>query len=229
MIDLFGVKNGLLNNKVTVKEASDVLKQENIQLFIHQILDRFDKGQVALDGTDASVVASIVDIAYYIYTYSGLETGITDSEYDKLYELLSINGKEDFVTLPLLIGDEKEVSHHSYPQLRGTLSKIHYLKQPVEKENKSRKSLDSWIEKTEALYYRKTGKHIDLRNEDVYVFPKWDGVSVIFEFNEDGDLIKALTRGYTKFNTAEDISHHFKGLVRHLRRLDGGSLEKVKY
>lgn len=214
LIDLSDIKRGLEIGTISVEEASEFLTRRDNNIFIHQILDQFNQGNTALDETTSVAVANYVDIAYYIYTYSGLPTGLTDPEYDKLYEMIVLNGKQDFVTLPLLYSKNKEVAYHSYPQLRGTLTKIHYLEQPTEKENKSRKSLDTWIESMEALYYRNSGKHIDLRSQDIYVFPKWDGVSVIFEFNADGTLNKALTRGYTKFNTAEDISHHFRDVIR---------------
>ena len=229
VIELTDVKLGLEKGTISVDEASKVLLRRDNQEFIHTIIKEFDSGMTALDESTAAIIGNIVDIAYYIYTYSGLDTGLTDSEYDKLYEMLTLNGKEDFVTLPLMNEKNKEVSYHSFPKLRGTLSKIHYLHHPTEKENKSRKSLDMWIESAEKSYYQKTGKHINFRDLDVYVFPKWDGVSVIFEFEEDGTLIKALTRGYTKFNTAEDITHHFRGLKRPIRRLEGGSEDSEEY
>ena len=229
LIELSDIKNGLVENTITFEEASNVLRRNDIQMFIHQVLHDIDDGTVAVDETTLSTIANFVDIAWYVYTYSGLDTGITDPEYDKLYDLLVYNGKEEFVTLPSINNKNKDVVYHSYPHLRGTLSKVHYLNQPETKQNKSRKSLDSWIEKTENLYQRKCGRKINLRDLDVYVFPKWDGVSAIFEFNEDGSLNRALTRGYTKFNTAEDISHHFVGLNRPIRRLDGGPEEPVEY
>ncbi len=228
LIEITDMKDALTNQLVTYEEASNFLSQINIQLFIHQMLNRFDSGDVNLDKTDLESLTGIVEIAFYIYTYSDFQTHISDPDYDKLYELIVLNGKEEFITLPS-ISKNKETAYHSYPQLRGTLSKIHYLNQPNKKENKSRKSLDSWIDKTENLYYKKTGKHIDLRSLDIYVFPKWDGVSAIFEFNKDGSLNRALTRGYTKFNTAEDISHHFNGLKRNLRTLDGGPTKEIAY
>lgn len=229
LIHLSDVKNGLEKGTVSVNEASEIIKRHDNQEFIHQVLNSFDKGMIALDETTASIIANIVDIAYYIYTYSGLDTGITDTEYDKLYEILHLNGKEDFVTLPLIQNKNKDISYHSFPQLRGTLSKIHYLEQPKTKENKSRKSLDSWIDSAEKIYRQRTGENINFKDLDIYVFPKWDGVSVIFEFEEDGSLKKALTRGYTKFNTAEDVSHHFRGLKRPIRRLEGGSEDPEEY
>lgn len=229
LLGLSDVKEAVSKGTISFEEAAFALKTEDIQGFIKDVLDNFDNGDVKFDEMRLSIISTIIDIAWYVYTYSGIDTGITDTEYDKLYDILGINGKSQLVSLPLIMSDTKEVSYHSYPVLRGTLSKIHYLKQPVEKENKSRKSLDSWIEKMTMLYHKKSGKRINMKDLDVYVFPKWDGVSVVFEFNKDGSINKALTRGYTKFNTAEDVTHHFKGLVRPHRRLEGGSFDPVNY
>lgn len=213
MLDLFDIRERLIKETISYQEASQFMLREDNQQLIHQLLKEFDNGVVALDDTVIQSVVYLLEIAYYIFNFSDHETGMTDTEYDKLYDLLEANGKESFVTLPLIESDKK-VEFHSYPVLRGTLSKVHYLQMPESKVNKSRKSLDSWIESTSRLYFSKTGETINMKDLDVYVFPKWDGVSVIFEFNEDGSLNKALTRGYTKFNTAENITQHFVGLNR---------------
>lgn len=214
LLDLSDVKKALQSSTITTKEASEYMLREDTQELIHQLVHQFDSGVTALDDVTLQSLVELVDLAYYIYTYSDEDTGMSDTEYDKLFEMLGANGKEEFVTLPLLELDNLDVEYHAYPVLRGTLSKVHSLDGSDKRENKSRKSLDAWIESTEKLYKSKTGKSISLKDEDVYVFPKWDGVSVIFEFDGNGNIIKALTRGYTKFNTAKNITQHFKDVTR---------------
>lgn len=229
LIELSDIKKALELGTITEEEAAEVTNREDMVRNIREILEYFDKGQVAFDDTTLSFVANYTMIAWYIFDRTGLETGIDDAEYDKLKDILVSNGKEDFITLPVNNRPNKKEGKHIYPILRGSLEKVHYLEQPDEKVNKSRKTLDGWIAKTERLYESKTGKKINLREQDIYVFPKWDGVSVIHEFHESGNLNRSLTRGYTKFNTAEDVTHHFKGVRRPLRRLDGTTTDPKNY
>lgn len=213
--DFTSIKEGLESGILTPQDASKFMRRPDSQEFIHDMVSQFDEGVVALEDSTLQTLADAIYIAYYIYTYSSSETGMSDTEYDKLYELIVLNGKEEFVSLPILEDETNDnVDYHKYPVLRGTLSKIHYLAQPKEKAAKSRRSLESWIESTEKLYLERTGRHLDFKEVECYVFPKWDGCSVIFEFDKDGKIEKALTRGYTKLNTAENITRHFKGLTR---------------
>lgn len=215
LLDLLTIVHGLESGDVSPEEASEFMQSKEVQKIIHRYLDKFDKDDDSILGEDEiQELKDIVSIAYYIFTYSGENTGLSDTEYDKLFDLMSKYGNE-FVTLATP-ENVKESEHHSYPMLRGTLAKVHYLTTSKDKVNDSRRTLDQWIFSKETLYYNETGEKIDLKSCDVYVFPKWDGVSVVFEFDENGNLIKALTRGYTKFNTAESVGVHFRDLKRPL-------------
>lgn len=211
-LDLSIIRRGLENGDVTAEEACDYMKQKPIQSIIENYLNLYEEDRI-LDDFEVQELSHIVEISYYIYTYSHEEPPISDTTYDKLFELVS-KYKDEFVTLPEPVGFGEE--HHAYPLLRGSLAKIHYLEQPKEKVNQSRRTLDQWIAQTENLYYQETGDRIDLKSYDVYVFPKWDGVSIIFEFDENGKIVKALTRGYTKLNTAQNVTTHFSDLERPL-------------
>jgi len=227
-LTLSEVKNEIEKGSISVDDASSLLKSHDIQNFIHRVLDNFNNGDYILTDVELVVVSDIVHIAYYIYTYSGIDTGITDTEYDKLYELITVNGNTDFISLPL-VDNSMEIATHAYPQLRGSLSKIHYLEEPKEKENKSRKTLDKWIDSNEKTYFQKTGKTKDFRSLDIYVFPKWDGVSVVSEFDKYGNLEKALTRGYTRLNIGEDVTHHFKGMKCPLEQMESIGETSIPY
>lgn len=206
------IRDAITKGNLDIEKASKYMNDPSIQSLIHKFINLMDTGFIALDPSLADCISFFVDVAYYIYTYSDLPTGLTDTEYDKFWDILITNGMEEYSSLRDL--DKGEKDFHKYPLLRGTLSKVHFLDEPNSKNAKSRRSLDKWISKIENIIKDKTGKEVNLRDEDVYIFPKWDGVSVIFEFDEQGWLIKALTRGYTKLNSAENITHHFIGFER---------------
>ena len=186
------------------------LKSEETQKWIKEFL----KGHVnnaRLNDTELTKLKEIIDKAQEVYNYSGEDTGISDSDYDILYEKYDMATDNAGITVPVISG---KIGYHKYKSLRGTLDKIYYLSDKDNTGvNKSRRGLDEWISTCEKKIKEKTGKKVNLKNEDIYVFPKWDGVSCIFEFNQYGKLERALTRGFTETNEAQVITHLFEDWV----------------
>ena len=203
----------LKEKRITPEDGAKFLKTEVSRDEINYYLKNKDDEKSEFDmERDIPVLKNIIGIALYVYTFSGIDTGLSDSEYDELYSLYVRLSGDDSFTINDLGKEEKDF--HQYPLLRGTLDKIYSLgdKDEYQRVNDHRESLDKWIQRREDEIYMKSGKQVNLNKEEVYVFPKWDGCSCIFEFDKNGKLEKALTRGYTKLNTAKNITCHFKGL-----------------
>ena len=210
MIDLNKVYTDLLEGKVKCEEIEDILSSSEVKKTINAYLHK-DMINKLVPYTDEDIlnIYLIICITQYVYNNSGCSTGLSDTEYDKLYEILRFNSGEEVISSPISSG---KIAHHTYPSLRGTLTKTFYLTQDEERTNPSRRYLDEWKSTMENKIFNKTGKNIDLNNYEIYVFPKFDGVSCIFELDSNGKMLKALTRGYTETNEAQDISHIFKNL-----------------
>lgn len=216
VLDLLTLKYGLESNQVSLEDAEKFMHHKDIRDTIAKYTSILDEGEdVILSEEDIQELSNLVAIAYEMYRTPGVDPVMSDTEYDKLSDLLSMYTGEHNT---LVVSDTlDEIKHHKYPMLRGTLTKVHYLEAPDTKVNKSRRTLAMWVQKTSKLYEEEAGSSIDLWEEWVYVFPKWDGVSVVFNFDDEGNVEDALTRGFTKFNTAESVRHHFTGLKRPLR------------
>lgn len=166
-----------------------------------------------LSKEEIELLRLILECCNTIYNYSGEETGLSDSEYDSLVEYYrSLTDSDGIITEPLIA--EGDVAYHKYKTLRGTLDKIYKLTDEDVLKNQSQKSLDDWIKQMERRYLENTGETIDLRECDVLVMPKYDGVSCVFENDKNGNMIRALTRGDTTRNEAQDITHIFKGIYK---------------
>ena len=185
-----------------LSDLIDLMKSTEVREEIEKTLE-FEE----IPHEDVNNVKVLVDCAQTIYNYSGEETGMTDSEYDKIYEMLSQVDDTLGITVPIVTNGK--VGYHKYPSLRGTLDKVYALTDEDNLENKSRRTLDDWIKSSEAKIFSKTGKQINLSDEEIYCFPKFDGVSAIFEYSKDGYLQRVLTRGFTETNEAQDITHIF--------------------
>lgn len=152
----------------------------------------------------------ILKLCNLIYNHSGEDTGLSDSEYDILYEYYkSVSKDESIITES---ENSNNTVNHRFKTLRGTLDKIYKITEEDVLKNKSQKSLNDWVKQMERRYFERTGDLIDLMEYDIIAMPKFDGVSCVFECDENGNLERALTRGDTKTNEAKDITHIFKNI-----------------
>jgi hypothetical protein len=171
------------------------------------------KGNVPFFDEDLQNFYLIINILQYIYGNSTTgESPVSDYDYDKLYEIMLNNGGNDVIST--LVQNDAESDYHLYPELRGTLDKIYYLTKPEKSVNKSRKTLDDWIRTSEDKIFKETGKKVNLNNEEIWVFPKWDGVSAVMEMNENGTADKVLQRGDTDTNKGTNITRFFDDFTR---------------
>lgn len=197
----------LISGKITSAEAVDTIKNtKELMGTINSYLRAEAYGTAPLADEDIQIIHAIIEVLQFIYNDSGVEPPISDTEYDRLYEMMVNGGGTEVIGYTM--GDVGEAHPHKYPTLRGTLKKTYYLSRDEKRTNPSRKYLDEWIESAEKTIFDSTGTHVNLNDEDIYVFPKWDGVSGIQECNPDGTMVLGLTRGDTEHNIGYDITKH---------------------
>ena len=203
---------GLLSGEFDVVDVSDIMQKQIRPKMLKYIGLGMDNKYNLFSEDDKQNVFLMIFLCQYIFNYSGLPTGLSDLEYDQLYEVYINLGNDDMISVNIPKSSTKTANHH-YPSLRGTLTKVYYLTDDEVRKNPTRKYLNEWIKRTEKIYSDITGRSINLNEEDIYVFPKWDGCSCVFEFNPDGSLHKALTRGNVYTNVAQDITRAFPHVI----------------
>ena len=189
-------------NLISPEEAYEEMKSKEKMKIINFYAHVSDFSKEPLKGNQLQELNSIVKILQILYN-SKIDSPVSDETYDSLQETLIDLGIPR-LTGSIEINDNKKVSH-KFTNLRGTLDKVYYLFPDENRTNKSRKYLDEWINSTQSLYKRKTGKDINLNDQKVIVTPKMDGTSIIMEFHGDKPLW--LSRGDTTNNRASDVSH----------------------
>ena len=194
---------GLIDGSISCEKANNEVKDKQFQHAVEFYKEHQLQGKGQLSEDLMFGLLQIVNVLQYIYNNGTVEVAVNDYDYDIIYELLE-NGGESVVTVP--VSSSRMTVQHKYPNLRGSLTKIYYLDEKQKRENPSRKYLYEWVSAREKEIQEKTGKHINLFNELVYVFPKWDGISGVFEC-DDETIEDVLTRGYTKTNEACSIKH----------------------
>lgn len=194
----------LSSGELSVDKAAELMGSKDKLKTINYYAHIQDIRLEPLTDTALQELNQIVDILQILYTAG--KSPVSDSTYDSLEEILVDMGIPR-LTGSIEINDAKKVSH-GYETLYGTLDKVYYLSEDEPRTNKSRKSLDEWIQSTERLYEQNTGKHINLNDVDIIVTPKMDGISAGLEWDLNNPLW--ITRGSTSSNKASDISEFMK-------------------
>jgi DNA ligase (NAD+) len=197
-------------SKDTISIVSE-MKNSAMQRYVQYLVNRKVENAI-LNDMEKQNLYLLIYILQTLYNYSGVDTGVSDYDYDRLYELLK-QGGEELITTPILNG---KIVHHKYKSLRGTLSKIYVLDENDTAANESRDSLQGWVKSREKML-KEAGYEVNLWEEEIYVFPKWDGVSIEFEFNKENELVRALTRGNTETNEAQDVTFVFKPIENRIK------------
>lgn len=145
--------------------------------------------------TSYEYIKKYLDVLEYIELYTNIGSLIPDTLFDKLNEkFVSLQTNND------LIPDNKTINH-SFPELRGTLDKVHFIYNKDIPDNDNRKSLQSWLDNID--------KKINYEPKSLFVDFKYDGVSCVLECSHN-EITNAITRGTIETNTGQDITHIFK-------------------
>lgn len=199
----------LINGNKTAEQVKEELNVPEVKKVINIYINYDNIDMIApLTDTDLQNISLLVNIAEFVYANTGIEV-FADKAYDGLYELLNYLTGEDVISAPLL-ANSRYTASHKYLDLRGTLAKTYYLNDDEKRTNPSRSYLNEWKRSKEQDIFNKTGRHINLDDEDIYVFPKWDGVSGIGEIDACFKPDKWLSRGDTKRNLACEITDKVK-------------------
>jgi DNA ligase (NAD+) len=195
-------KELLKMNEDSINEIVEMLKGINFE----GIVEYFNTNE-DMDDMDLFTCRKLVEILQFIYNNTDIVPPVSDSTYDKLYQIMLDSGLGDIVGSVNSQG--KPVREHRYPDLRGTLNKVHFVFN-VDKEGDKRRSIEDWITSIENII----GKNINNTNEfEIRLQAKWDGCSAVFECDENGELEHVLMRGDTEKNLAVDILELFKGQI----------------
>ena len=208
------IKESMTNDNLN--EVIEILKLPRLNRYIQYLISKQTTNEKIGEG-DYQNLYLIIYILQTIYTEADEESPVSDYDYDRLYELMHNYGTE-LVTTPIL--SNSHIVQHKYRTLRGTLAKIYVLDDEDTAANKSRGTLAEWVRKCEDIIFTKTGNRVNLWDEEIYVFPKWDGISVVFEFDKNNELVRAITRGNTETNEGQDVTFIFSSIVSRIRDND---------
>ena len=190
-------------NENSINEVVEMLKGINFEA----VIDYFNTSE-KLDDMDLYSCRKIVQILQYIYNNTDIISPVSDEKYDILYQIMIDHKLGDIVGSVNSQG--KPVREHMFPDLRGTLNKVHFVFN-IDKDGDKRRSIEDWITSVTNIL----GRDIDNSKDfEVILQAKWDGCSAVFECDKFGKVKHVLMRGDTEKNQAVDIIDLFKDNVR---------------
>lgn len=197
---LNAIYNELENmNEDSINEVVEMLKGINFEA----VIEYFNTSE-KLDDMDLYSCRKIVQILQYIYNNTDIISPVSDEKYDILYQIMLDHKLGDIVGSVNSQG--KPVREHMFPDLRGTLNKVHFVFN-IDKDGDKRRSIEDWITSVTNIL----GRDIDNSKDfEIRLQAKWDGCSAVFECDEEGNIEHVLMRGDTEKNQAVDVIALFK-------------------
>lgn len=154
-----------------------------------------------------SYIEIVLLVAQYIETDTTMESVIPDSLYDALYEKYKDMTGKDITGTPI-VSSSRPIREHKYPEARGSLDKVHFVRDEDIPENDNRKSLESWLR---SVIKKCEAAGVPYKDALLAADVKHDGLCAVFEFSGK-KLDYVLTRRDVDLNQGVDITHIFKGM-----------------
>ena len=202
---LDAIYKGLINmDEDSINEVVEMLKGINFEAIV-KFFNETDLKD--LDDMDLFTCKKLIEILQFIYNNTDIVPPVSDETYDQLYEIMKDAGLGEVVGSVNSQG--KPVREHRYPDLRGTLHKVHFTFN-VDKDGDKRKSIEDWITSIENILGRKIN---NTKEFEIRMQAKWDGCSSVFECDKYGNVEHVLMRGDTEKNQAVDVIDLFRDQI----------------
>lgn len=208
--------NKLTDIFLQLKESKDYSKAKErligeikVDRLSNYLLHKYEK----LDEEEVEVLHLLLDTVDLIYNNSSEEEIMTDEVYDKLFNLYLNNNGEYSVGASTL---ESDTATHNYPDLRGTIKKVHFICNDEKENNENRKSLEdyenSWKRTLDSISYNKIKYIMSI---------KWDGLSGNIECDKFGSVLHVYPRGLVSANETIDKVYKFYDYSLNGRKING--------
>ena len=148
-----------------------------------------------------------LEVLRFIEEETSLDSVIDDTTYDQLSEkYYNLTGRAISTDIDVQTSTTRPMKPHKYPELVGTLDKVHFIYEKDIPEKDSRHSLEKWIQSAMKKCQEANIKIDNLKYSTMF---KYDGLSVVLEC-EKNEVVSAVTRRSTEENIGLDVSHIFK-------------------
>lgn len=146
-----------------------------------------------------------IELCSYIEEETNSPAIISDEMYDKLVAKLIDIGEEQPIGSPISITAGLDEKPHEFPELRGSLAKVHFIWEREIPKKDSRKSLEGYLKN---VVRQMKLANIPVGKTTISLDMKYDGVSHIIEaYNKEFQHI--LTRGDVGANMGKELTSIF--------------------
>lgn len=209
MIDKVANLHNCITNKIT-----DVVEQQvfGIANDVEEIGETLLDDDVLMQNRRGVLYTEMlgwfIEICSYVENEMDIPALISDELYDKLVEKMVNVGGVQIIGSPTSNVIGINTRPHRYPELRGSLAKVHFLWDKDIPKKDTRKSLE-WYLNNVVRQMKASNKDVDLHEVLVGVDIKYDGVSHIIE-GSGREFGHVLTRGDVYNNLGKDLTPLFQ-------------------
>lgn len=192
----------LLSIKHLVDNGLDDIIEKSIETIDFQSYGEYLLSLDNYSDEDREGLSLLLNIAQYIETETTMESILTDEVYDKLHSLYYIMTGHKIVGTNNTKTSNRPTKQHLYPELRGSLDKVHFIWERDKGPKDSRESLEHWLNNA----FNVTGEKFF----NVGIACKFDGLSGVFECEKDS-IQDVVSRKDTESNEGVVLNHILNG------------------
>lgn len=192
------------------KEDIHTVKNEAYSLY-NEFIKQYEQQEVI----NVTALETFLIIMDDIYREGKHTTPLSDEEYDTLHSIyIDQTGHMIRQESHMEKVNEQSKLAHEYPQLKGTMEKVHYITKEERLADPNaiatHKSIMEWFESR--MEKIKEMKRDPKEEIIISFFPKYDGVSIQLSLDESGKVTKAITRGDTDTGIGIDRTALFENV-----------------
>lgn len=198
------LKSFIQNDLLDVLESS-ILSLDFFTMAEKLLTDTYDEEDADVDKIE--LLHDFLEITQFIEEDTEFDSIIDDETYDRLAEKYrNLTGKAITGTDLEVKSSNRPMKKHLYPELVGTLDKLHFPTDDQIPEKDSRHSLEEWIT---SIFNKCESLGIPVEELTIANMFKYDGLSVVLECKKQM-VMGAVTRRDTNEGVGLDVSHIFK-------------------
>ena len=187
-------------------ELTKAIEMTDLESLGQELLN--EESGIVEDCSVVDIIGQYISILNFIENETSIPTPVPDDVYDRIVEKFKDLGGKREIGVTSQQTSSKKFGTHKFPELRGSLDKIHFLTDEEIPPKDSRKSFQHFLNGV-IREVEKVG--INQKDINILVDYKWDGTSHVLEFGENVSLERVLTRYDVDNNVGVDITHIFKG------------------
>lgn len=126
-------------------DIRELVETANLEELLETAYEDYMDGRCVDGEATVNAFRKFIFCLNYLENETSIPTPVSDEVYDKISELLVDYDREQIIGNRGDVADRGAVKEHKYPELRGSLKKVHFCRKADVPKKDSRKSLEEYL------------------------------------------------------------------------------------